>query len=323
MQTLIAKPPVSPLVIPTYAKANGLWVITTYFNPAHYKMRRLTYDLFMESMRRSGIPCLTVECAFDGAPFELPESLDVIQVRGTTLWQKERLLNLAVSWLPKEARYVVWADCDIVFENEKWAIETAELLETHAIVQLWEKCVRLEQGNIVGTIPDEVTSFGAIAPNNQHLLTCGRYDSHGHTGYGWAMRREIFDEVGLYEYAITGSADHWMAHAIYDTYGPCIDNSVKKDRKQLDHLKRWGERFFALVQGKCTAVSGNIMHLWHGSFENRRYFLRMHDVTDLGYNPNTDILALPGQPFTWADNIEKPGLVEYFGNYFRNRREDG
>jgi hypothetical protein len=308
---------------PTYKQATGLWVITTYFNPARYKMRRATYDLFIASLRRSGISCLTIECAFDGAPFELPDSLDVIKVRGAMMWQKERLLNLAASWLPKKAQYIVWADCDILFENLNWAVETARLLETYPIVQVWEKCTRLEQGNVIGAIPNEVTSFGAIAPNNRCLLTNGRYDTHGHTGYGWAMRREIFDRVGLYEHAVTGSADHWMAHAIYDTYGPCVENSVKRDKTQIKHITEWGEKFYALVQGKFVSVPGRIRHLWHGSLENRKYFLRTHDVTNLGYNPYTDIVAETGQPFTWATNIQKTQLVEYFGTYFRSRREDG
>lgn len=48
-------------------------VITTYFNPCGYATRRRNYDLFVEGMRRAGVPCITVECAFGDAPFELPQ----------------------------------------------------------------------------------------------------------------------------------------------------------------------------------------------------------------------------------------------------------
>lgn len=38
-----------------------LFAVTTYFNPCGYATRRRNYDLFIEGMRRAGVPCLTVE----------------------------------------------------------------------------------------------------------------------------------------------------------------------------------------------------------------------------------------------------------------------
>ena len=64
---------------------SDLFVITTYFNPCGYATRRENYDRFMAGMRRAGVPCITVECAFGDDAFELPASLGVIQVRSKTL----------------------------------------------------------------------------------------------------------------------------------------------------------------------------------------------------------------------------------------------
>jgi hypothetical protein len=98
---------------------SDLFVITTYFNPCRYETRRRNYDIFMAGLSKAGVPCITVECAFGNAPFELPPSLNVIQMRANTLlWQKERLLNLAASWLPRSCKYVAWLDCDITFMNK-------------------------------------------------------------------------------------------------------------------------------------------------------------------------------------------------------------
>lgn len=314
----------SELAIPGYASAPDLWVLTTYYNPLRYRTRRHNYDIFAQSLRKSGIPCVTVECAFGDEPFELPEKLDVIKVRAPDLlWQKERLLNLAASWLPRSCKYVVWLDCDILFDNPNWAIDTARLLESYAVAQVFEICLRLDRGNVVSGSPDEVFSFGAIAPNRPDLLSCGRYDRHGHTGYGWAMRKEIFDEVGLYEYAVSGSADHYMAHAIYNEYGFCIEHSLKHDPRQIKHLKEWGESFYSLVRGSFTAAPGKIRHLWHGELKNRLYLARNHKITDLGFNPYGDIIARPGRPLEWRPEMNKPELQRYFAEYFGSRREDG
>lgn len=299
-------------------------VITTYFNPCGYATRRRNYDLFAEGIRQAGVPCVTIECAFGDAPFELPATLDVIRIRShTLLWQKERLLNLAASWLPRTCRYVAWLDCDILFGNPAWPDDLARVLRTHKVAQVWESCLRLERGNVAGDKPDIAWSFAATMKRKPDLLNAGRYDAHGHTGYGWAMRREIFDQVGLYECAVSGSADHFMAHAIFGDYNFCVTNALKRDARQIDHLRAWGERFHALVQGSLGVVPGQIQHLWHGDAVDRRYFLRMHDITDLGFDPWTDLVAAPGRPLEWAPGMEKPHLKQYFANYFASRREDG
>lgn len=299
-----------------------LWAITTYYNPCRWKRRRDNYDIFMEGLNRVGVKCLTVECAFGTDPFELPEGNGVIHVRAeSVLWQKERLLNMAANWLPRECTGVAWLDCDIVFKNPSWAIQTEELLKTHKVLQLFETCDRLDKdGKSVG---DVSKSFGLIAPNHRETVSCGRYDAHGHTGYAWAMRRDIFDQVGLYEHAVSGSADHFMAHAIYNEYGFCVENALKHDPVQMHHLQGWGHQFYQLVKGSFTVVPGDIEHLWHGDLANRRYFLRMHEITDLGFDPYLDIVIPNGKPIQWAPNLQKPELVAYFMNYFQSREEDG
>lgn len=303
---------------------NELIVITTYFNPCRYATRRNNYDLFMAGMRRAGVTCITVECAFGNEEFELPSSLEVIQVRSQTLlWQKERLLNLASSWLPRSCKYVAWLDCDILFDNPQWARDLANVLKHRKVVQVFETCLRLERGNVQGGTPDIANSFASVMQKRPDSLNAGRYDLHGHTGYGWAMHREIFDTLGLYEAAVSGSADHFMAHAIFGDYNFCITNALKRDERQIGHLKDWGNRFHLMVQGSLGVVPGRIKHLWHGDSVNRRYFLRMHEITDLGFDPWTDLKLTPGAPIEWAQGLNKPGLQQYFKNYFSNRREDG
>jgi len=313
------------VLYPRYEYALGLWVIVSYFNPCGYKNRRKNHDIFVQSMRSAGIPLLIIECAFGNASFQLPESIDTVQIRSeSVMWQKERMLNLAASWLPPECTAVAWLDADILFMNAQWAKDTMRLLQTHSVVQVFETAVRLEEGNVMGPQADTVSSFGAVAPHRLHLLSCGRYDQHGHTGYGWAMRREIFDEVGLYEYAISGSADHFMAHAIYgDMDGFCIQSVLGKSPPQLACLKTWSEKFHAKVKGSFTAVPGQIVHLWHGELKHRRYYQRMLEINSLGFNPYTDILSLPGKPLEWHPEMDKPTLRNYFVEHFKGRKEDG
>jgi len=300
-----------------------LIVITTYFNPCRYVTRRNNYRLFIEGMNRSGVTCITVECAFSDQEFELPDSLNTIQIRSNSmLWQKERLLNLAASWLPPTCKYVAWIDCDVLFQNTNWARDLVAVMRKKKVAQLFETCRRLGPGGI-GEAEPVAQSFAAVMNRSPETLEAGRYDLHGHTGYAWAMTKQLFDEIGLYESAVSGSADHFMAHAIYGNFGFCVDNALKFDRGQTNHLKEWGNRFYAQVKGELGVVPGQIQHLWHGDTINRRYFLRMHEITDLGFNPNTDLIAYPGKPLEWANSIDKSELRDYFRNYFEARQEDG
>jgi hypothetical protein len=312
--------------IPRYEKAPALWVLTVYYNPCGYQSRRDTYDTFIESMHDSGINVLTVECAFGDDPFALSNAKDVIQIRSASLfWQKERLINIGASYLPDSCTFVAWVDCDVIFLNPHWATEAcARLSHDATVVQLFEMCSRLARGNVAPEVPDRAVSFAAKTTADISTLQCGRYDMHGHTGYAWAMRRGIFDELGLYDRAVTGSADHFMAHAVWGTYGFCIENALKHDHRQIDHFKSWGDRFYAHTQGKLAAVSGEILHLWHGSLARRDYFRRMWKVTEYGYDPFTDLVDQPGKPLEWQPWVleQKPELVAYFAEYFASRKED-
>lgn len=312
-----------PAFTSPYVKADGLWVITTYFNPCRYKSRRRNFDVFANTMRQSGIPLIVVECAFGDDNFELPNSLDVIKVRASSLlWQKERLLNLAVSWCPPEAKYIAWIDCDIIFKNSNWAVDTAALLEEkYMIVQLFETCTRIAPAS-ANFHQTHVPSYGAIAPHDHSLITCGHFEHHGHTGYGWAMRREVFDTVGLYEYAVCGTGDHFIAHAAFGLYGPCIDMAMKGNARGRRHLLKWSEKFHKIVDGRLSATPGDILHLPHGSLVNRKYMERSHIINELGFDPYQDVTAPPGRPLEWNPAMVNPKLKEYFHEYFLGRRED-
>lgn len=307
-----------------YRYAKGLWVITPYYNPVGYKTRRRNYEIFIHLLRVSGIPVLTVECAFGDQPFDLPESLDVIKLRGTSLlWQKERLLNLAISLLPSSCDSVAWLDCDLIFTDPDWVRKTIAALQKSSIVQVFETCDRLPQ-HFAEPVQEKqlCTSFASIVCRDQSVLDSGKYHDHGHPGYGWAARREVLDKHGLYELAIAGSADHYMAHAaVGDLDSPCIKRMMFNHSDSIRCFREWSEKFNETVQGQLGVVPGEILHLWHGELEHRRYYLRQLELAQHEYNPYTDLSAIPGKLLELHPG--KPGLAEWLTQYFLHRQEDG
>jgi hypothetical protein len=308
-----------------YNYASGLWAVTSYYNPMGYESRRTNYDIFIGLLRESGINVLTVECAFGDQPFDLPESIDVVRVHSKSLlWQKERILNLALPWLPPSCKYVAWLDCDLVFTNPNWARDTVRLLDEVPIVQVFETCNRLAKNHVQDVGDDKrKQSFALMVANDPSVLKTGRFGAHGHTGYGWAARREVLERHGLYEYAIAGGADHYMSHAIMgDHDSVCIWRSMCGLANQLRHFQDWAEPFFETVQGHVRAVPGEVLHLWHGDLANRRYNIRFMEFEQFGFDPYKDLCAVPGRPFEFSPDINKPDLIEWLRSYFEQRRED-
>src|SRR6478672_11722272 len=165
----------------------------------------------MAGMKAAGANVLVVEMAFGDAPFELEPAKDVVRFRGDgIMWQKERLLNVASTRLPDSCRKVGWFDADIVFKEPDWLERTCEALDRHVVVQPFSHAVRLHRDNQddgTGVLDESFASVFVRSPRPARTMG---YHHHGHTGYAWAARRELFDSCGLYDACLTGSADHMM-----------------------------------------------------------------------------------------------------------------
>src|SRR5437660_265447 len=101
------------------AASAPLWAITAYFNPQHYQRRLHNFHVFRRNLK---IPLLAVELGYDGG-FDLRTGdVDILLQRPgqDVLWQKERLLNLALAALPATVGKVVCLDCDILLERDDW-----------------------------------------------------------------------------------------------------------------------------------------------------------------------------------------------------------
>jgi len=297
--------------------------ITTYFNPIGYRSRRENFFVFAESLAAQGISLLTVELAFAADPFELPASPAVLRLRGRSrMWMKERMINAAVSRLPAHCAAFAWIDCDLLFAHPSWFSMLADQLETHDIVQLFQRVVHLPpghrrfQGQSVGTDPGLVAQATRVAD----WLTRRRAGTLDFAvpGYAWAARRSLFSNVGIYDRSILGNGDVILADCLFDSFGiyhytstltPAMSEDLNAWRRQVfDHPIRIG----------CLAV--DVYHLWHGSFEDRGYCSKDEILVRHNFDPQND-LALEGDLYEWAS--DNSGLHAEVAAYFAARREDG
>jgi hypothetical protein len=314
----------SKLSVPdNYAPVQDLCLITSYFNWNKYKTKRKNFDLFLNTLKRSGLQFLIVECALAGSQYELRPAGNVIQVMSNSvLWQKERLLNIALRHVPEQITKVAWIDGDVIFTNPTWAVETSSQLERYSVVQLFDSAVRLPPGSFsYKGIGDWYRSFGYAYSSSPDVLLKGASAEHGHSGFAWAARRECLDALGFYDGCIAGNGDHAMAHAFCgDWESPCVYSIFGASGPMHEHFREWCEVIYREVRGDMGYVPGCLLHLWHGNVANRRYQDRCSQLLDVGFNPYTDLFR--NRMGCWEIAAHRESLRMWEENYFASRIED-
>lgn len=309
--------------------ASPIWAITSYFNPAGYRRRLENYRVFR---RRLAVPLVTVEL-YHGAEPELGEGDAEVLVRkhgGDVLWQKERLLNLALRALPADCEKVAWLDCDVVFSRPDWPQDASRLLDRVPLVQLFHERKNLPRG----TLPEQETSaaddttLNSVAYKLARRLVAPEVVGEGGAvgrwgialGLAWAARRELLDTHHLYDAGVLGGGDRALACAAFGQMDGLRD-AWHANARQLDHFRAWAIPFQDAVRGNVGCIEGAVHHLWHGDRESRRYVERYEAFRRFEFDPFLDIAIGPDGCWRWS--TDKPEMHRYVSDYFHGRREDG
>jgi hypothetical protein len=313
----------------TGARRGTLWAITCYFNPVGYKRRIENYHLFRQ---RLAVPLVAVELSFDGT-FQLRhEDADVVvQLRGhDVMWQKERLLNLALQWLPDRCDKVAWLDCDVIFASDDWAAQAERALDEFSLLHLFQE--RHDLPRQAG--PDRLESWTAPSPAismihrmavegvapGEMLLSHPRQDRRSANGLAWASPRAVLEAHGLYDACILGSGDRAVLCAGLGTFDYCT-RGLLMNARQKAHYLAWARPYFAAVRGRIGYLPGRALHLWHGEVADRRYGERDRALHAFHFDPFGDIAPDDSGCWRWSSN--KPPLHAYVRRYFESRNEDG
>jgi hypothetical protein len=323
-----------------------LWVVCAYFNPCNYENRRTNYGIFADHLRNQGVPLCTVEMATSESTLRLRDMADrygiyAPVISGDVLWAKEALINIGAGKLPPTCTVVVWADADLVWEQDDWADKTVRELERHngpVVVQPFERGSKMRQheryethyANRTGEIPS-VTPIGKayVTRPDTYVITADIYKLHA--GYAWAMRRDVFNKIGgLYVYCICGQADFVMAIAF--SHDPQRDGAMPLQWNPhatfswgyglQNHARNWQTAVSQIVRGRLGYVKDvHIFHNWHGDEHDRQYESRGRALVN--YEPGVDVVRLPSGIMAWSPSGRAKKLPEALKAYFENRKEDG
>lgn len=302
-----------------------LHVIAVINNPVRWETRPALFGEFVKHMLESGVHLTVVEATYGDippvfAPFAAPDiPINYIHVQAKTqVWIKENLINIGISRLPLNWKYVAWVDADIIFRRKDWAKETVLQLQHYDIVQPWSDCYDLGPK---GEHLQYHRSFGANWVEKPEIIGKGAPYQFSHPGYAWAATRRALESLGslsLLEHAILGAGDHHLALALVNKVRQSVPGGIHENYlKPLIELERRAKQHIA---GNLGYVRSTIEHMWHGSKDLRKYIERWDVLTKNKYDPETDIkknvfgvIELSGS---------KPLLRADIDRYNRQRNED-
>jgi hypothetical protein len=306
--------------------SESVWAITSYFNPMGYRRKLSNFKIFRERLHA---PLVAIELSYnDGFELQEGDAEILVQVQGgAVLWQKERLLNVALAALPGTCRYVAWVDCDILFGIADWTQSLSSLLERFLIVQLFKDkhylCRHWDPGqNIANQVARTHASAAFTIASGRSPAACFAYQSLSGptTGAAWAARRELLECHGFYDACIVGGGSRAMAYAAYGCFEAVFERH-HMNKSQQQHYLDWARPFYDAVRGEVAYLDLDIFHLWHGDRVNRAYRGRHAELRSFNFDPFTDILI--SQNGTWSWNTDNPKMQEYLLAYFASRKEDG
>lgn len=280
--------------------------------------------------RRLTVPLIAVEMADEGSS-QLGDSDADILIRvhdADIMFQKERLLNVALAALPKECEAVAWLDCDLVFDNQRWPELTMAALGRYGLVQTFEEFYEMPPTStdeeLDGATPTAIrlawaSELGKNTLAKDVLATNFRLKGLV-SGGAVACRRDVLDEVGFYDACIIGGGVRPVTAAAVGRLEDAVA-FVHCGPAWREHLEEWAARFYDRLQGRVGSVPGVVRHLWHGDLTNRRYGSRHEEFARFEFDPGRDLRMGRTGGFQW--DSEKPEMHAFVREYFRSRREDG
>ncbi len=288
-----------------YVRSDRIAIIMTHWNPAGFRRPGQTLRESLGYLRR---PAQVMEVVYEDRYAEIQGSTVIPAGPRSVLWQKERLINLAVERLPPSVSWVAWVDHDLVWESDQWVEAAVRMLRGGMdCVQLFDKIKYLARdGQSITQTATSATAARAAGgvPNAA-------------PGGAWMASRRWFDSIGgLYDRNVCGGGDATFFDAVTGSRSGYLERQAPQLR--LDSIEycqrvggaRWG----------CLPCS--VQHLWHGERDHRQYHSRDQILARGGFCPRRDVRVNHNGLLEWTTRADLMMRSEVWG-YFVNRREDG
>ena len=303
----------------------NLYVITPVFNSRRFRIRWKHYEDFAKHIIDGGAHLITIEASLGERSEVVKEILSdkhtIIHVRTEhEIWIKENLINIAVTHLPEDWKYMAWIDADIKFIRPDWVGECLHQLQHHEIIQMFSIAIDVDSNyNPFSMSTSFCHDYINGLPENDCYNGKWRKPNNMHTGYAWAIKKQAFRDLGgLIDFAILGSSDNHMSKCLIGEWEKSVNGQVHPEYKE--QLKIWQERALKYIKRNIGYMDGGIIHNFHGAKENRRYKDRWKILVEHQFQPSLDLKKDWNGLYQLTDRNWQ--LKRDIQQYFNQRNED-
>lgn len=271
------------------------------FNPSRTKRILMNYLYIKNQFELQKLPVFTIELVYEGRTPELSGAFHVSTT--SVMFHKENLYRILESKIPKHYKKLAFLDCDILFSDPQWYSKTSTLLNDYDVVQPFETAHWMDL-----TYTHIELSRPTVLQMKTHM-----WDFKYHPGFAWCMKRDWYNDVGFFDYAVSGSGDTLSVAAWLSKKFPPGFQSLPKS------LRREYSKFSTKARPKITYLQGvDVFHLYHGSRTGRQYSVR-HKMLDV----SSDIKELVKQTASGVLEWKQPKKWNpMFLEYFHIRNDD-
>lgn len=285
----------------SHSNCKDMAICFVIFNPARTRRMIMNYLYIKNKFDTQKLPNFTIELIYKDRQPEIPDAFHVHS--NSVMFHKENLYRVLEKKIPKKYKKLAFLDCDVMFEDPEWYSKTSKLLDTHDIVQPFETAYWLDLTYTQATLSRKTV----LHMKNK------KWDFAYHPGFAWCMRRDWYNKVGFFDYALSGSGDTLSSAVWLDKYFPPNFQSLPK--ALVNEYKKYQT---SPVPRITFLKDTSIHHLYHGSRENRQYSER-HKMLNINEDVKELITTNKDGVFEWK---EPKNWNSIFLNYFVSRNDD-
>lgn len=262
----------------------------------------MNYLYVRNLLTQQGLPVFTLELIYEGRGPEVPDAFHV--KTNSYMFHKENLCKILEQKIPSCYTKLVFLDADVYFTDKTWYSKTSQLLNSHDVVQPFERAHWLDL-----TYKKTMLTRRTVLLNQKP-----EWDFAYHPGFAWCFRRSWFKRVGFFEYAISGSGDTLSSAA-------WLRKTFPKNFQSLPPplVKAYTE-YKAKATPRITYLKDlDLYHLYHGARQNRQYAER-HKLLQIQGDITSHLSQTSEGVFEWNQSQRWNPL---FLQYFKTRDDDG
>lgn len=293
-------------------------ILIPYFNFSRSPLRERALLRSLASIG-DGVDVVLVAHQLGGAR-ELLEGaprLTIITVGAAArVWQKERLLNLALAYTRGRYDYIVWSDADIIFDDPSWPERVRAALANHLLVQGFAEVVDIAGDELA---PRGPARRAAARLYERGELPASYFERSGVSrglgcapGFVWAARAELLARIDLPDFFILGSGDKAMFAAALgrdELYARALGLNASIRAR----YRAWAEDVYQLVRAELGCAAGTIFHSCQGEYAQRGYADRYALVSDERFVLDELLEVDEGGAWRWIhDNEFATAIAAYF-----------